>query len=313
MRFVTARASVIIAQSAITICPARSMPAEDMHMDGSSKWLVETDWLASHLKSPDIVVIDATLYLPTVPRDAYDEYRNAHIPGAVFFDIEELSDATNPMPHMLPSPEKFASRVKRLGIGDGTRVIAYDTQNMSSAARAWWMFRVMGHEDVAILNGGFSKWGKEDRPIETAEPPRRTERHFTIRKNSALVRDMADVMGLIGSDKVQIVDARSGPRFAGTEPEPREVPRLGHMPGAKNLPYTELIRPDGTFKSAEEIRATFAAHGVDPVQPVVASCGSGVTACVIAFALGQIGQQQAAVYDGSWTEWSFGNAPVTKA
>jgi thiosulfate/3-mercaptopyruvate sulfurtransferase len=282
-----------------------------MQMDGSSKWLVDTDWLASHLKSPDIVVIDATLYLPNVRRNAYDEYRNAHIPGALFFDIEELSDATNPMPHMLPSPEKFASRVKRMGIGDGTRVIAYDTQNMSSAARAWWMFRVMGHEDVAILDGGFSKWQREERPIETVEPPRRSERHFTVRKNSALVRDISDVKALIGTDRAQIVDARSAGRFAGAEPEPRDVPRLGHMPGARNLPYTDLIRPDGTFKSADEIRAAFAAHDIDVNRPVVASCGSGVTACVIAFALAQIGQRQAAVYDGSWTEWSSGDGPVT--
>jgi thiosulfate/3-mercaptopyruvate sulfurtransferase len=281
-------------------------------MDGSDKWLVETDWLAERLKAPDIVVIDATLYLPTTPRNAYEEYRNAHIPGAIFFDIEELSDATNPMPHMLPSPEKFASRVKQMGIGDGTRVIAYDTQNMSSAARAWWMFRVMGHDDVAILNGGLPKWRAENRPIETVEPPRRTERHFTIRKNSALVRDMSDVKGLIGSDKAQIVDARSAGRFAGTEPEPRNVPRVGHMPGAKNLPYTELIRADGTFKSAEEIAATLSAHDIDPNQPVVASCGSGVTACVIAFALTRLDKNHAAVYDGSWTEWSHGDGPVVK-
>lgn len=280
-------------------------------MDSPTNWLVDTDWLASHMKSPDIVVIDATLYLPNVSRNAYDEYRDAHIPGAIFFDIEELSDATNPMPHMLPSPEKFASRVKRMGIGDGTRVIAYDTQNMSSAARAWWMFRVMGHDDVAVLDGGFNKWRQENRPIENLEPPRRGERHFTIRKNSALVRDIGDVKALIGSDRAQIVDARSAGRFAGTDPEPRDVPRLGHMPGAKNLPYTDLIRADGTLKSAEEIRAAFQAQGVDVNRPVVASCGSGVTACVIAFALGQIGRPHAAVYDGSWTEWSFGDGPVT--
>ncbi len=281
-------------------------------MDGSRDWLVETEWLAAHLHAPDIVVIDATLYLPTTPRNAYEEYRNAHIPGAIFFDIEELSDATSPMPHMLPSPEKFASRVKAMGIGDGTRVIAYDTQNMSSAARAWWMFRVMGHDDVAILNGGFSKWRKENRPVETVEPPRRSERHFTVRKNSALVRDLYDVKTLIGSDRAQIVDARSAGRFAGAEREPRDVPRLGHMPGARNLPYTELIRPDGTFKSADEIRTAFGAHDIDPNRPVVASCGSGVTACVIAFALGQIGKTDTAVYDGSWTEWSFGDGPVVK-
>jgi thiosulfate/3-mercaptopyruvate sulfurtransferase len=283
-----------------------------MLMDGSSRWLVETEWLAAHLNAPDIVVIDATLYLPTTPRNAYEEYRNAHIPGAVYFDIEELSDATNPLPHMLPSPEKFASRVKAMGIGDGTRIIAYDTQNMSSAARAWWMFRVMGHDDVAILNGGFSKWRTENRPVETVEPPRRGERHFTIRKNAALVRDLNDVKTLLGSEKTQIVDARSAGRFAGTEPEPRDVPRLGHMPGAKNLPYTDLVRGDGTFKSADEIRAAFAAHDVDVNKPVVASCGSGVTACVIAFALAQLGKDHTAVYDGSWTEWSAADVPVTR-
>jgi thiosulfate/3-mercaptopyruvate sulfurtransferase len=281
-------------------------------MDGSSTWLVETDWLTEHLKAPDIVVIDATLYLPTVPRNAYEEYRNAHIPGALFFDIQDISDATSHLPHMLPSPEKFASRVKAMGIGDGTRVIAYDTQNMSSAARAWWMFRVMGHDDVAILNGGFSKWRKEGRPVETVEPPRRSERHFTIRRNGALVRDIDDVKGLIGSDKAQIVDVRSAGRFAGKEGEPRDVPRMGHMPGAFNLPYTELIRPDGTFKSADEIAAAFSAHSIDTSRPVVATCGSGVTACVIAFALGQIGRPDAAVYDGSWTEWSAGDGPVVQ-
>lgn len=279
-------------------------------MDGSKKWLVETDWLAERLNAPDIVVIDATLYLPTTPRNAYEEYRNAHIPGAVFFDIEELSDATNPLPHMLPSPEKFASRVKAMGIGDGTRVIAYDTQNMSSAARAWWMFRVMGHDDVAVLDGGFSKWRTENRPIETVEPPRRTERHFTVRRNGALVRDLMDMKALLGSSRVQIVDARSAGRFAGVEPEPREVPRQGHIPGSKNLPYTELINKDGTLKSAEELRAAFEARGIDINQPVVASCGSGVTACVIAFGLAQLGRPYAAVYDGSWVEWSAADVPV---
>lgn len=281
-------------------------------MEGSGKWLVETEWLAERLKAPDIVVIDATLYLPTTPRNAYEEYRNAHIPGAIYFDIEELSDVSNPMPHMLPAPEKFASRVKAMGIGDGTKVIAYDTQNMSSAARAWWMFRVMGHDDVAILNGGFSKWRKENRPIEMTEPPRRGERHFTIRRNGALVRDMSDVKALIGTDKAQIVDARSAGRFVGNEAEPRDVPRVGHMPGARNLAYTELIAPDGTFKSAEGLAEAFRAAGIDINRPVVASCGSGVTACVIAFALGQLGQPNAAVYDGSWTEWSHGDGPVVK-
>lgn len=279
-------------------------------MDYSQKWLVETDWLAEHLDAPGIVILDASFHLPNTGLNAHEEYRNAHIPGAIFFDIEEIADTTSSLPHMLPPPEKFSSRVRRMGIGDGMRVVIYDQQNLSGAARAWWMFRVMGYNDVAVLNGGFRKWCKENRPVETEEPPRRSERHFTARKNSGLVRDLDDIRNLLGSEAVQIVDARSAERFAGIDPEPREVPRLGHIPGAKNLPYREVTHKNGTLLPPSALKEVFRAHNIDLNKPVVASCGSGVTACVIALAMATMGYEQTPVYDGSWAEWSEADVPV---
>ena len=280
-----------------------------MHSPGH--WLVETDWLAEHLDAPDVVVLEATMHLPGVLRDAAAEFRESHIPGALFFDIEEISDTANPIPHMLPPPEKFSSRVRKMGIGDGMRVILYDRTNMSGAARAWWMFRVMGASDVAVLNGGFGKWQAEGRPVQSGEPRRRSERHFTARMNSGLVRDLDDMKSLIASGRMQILDARAPGRFAGKDPEPRNVPRLGHMPGAKNVPFNELLNPDGTMRSPDEIRALLSVRTVDLDKPAVASCGSGVTACVIALAYATIGNPTVAVYDGSWVEWSSAEgAPV---
>ncbi len=279
-------------------------------MPGLVHWLVETDWLATRLDAPDIVVLDATLHLPGAERDAAAEFRDAHIPGALLFDIEEISNSASPLPHMLPSPEKFSSRVRKMGIGDGTRIVIYDATNMSGAARAWWMFRVMGAKDVAVLNGGLTKWRAENRPVQSGEPRRRTERHFTARVNSGLVRDLSDMTRMLGNGAMQIVDARAAGRFAGTEPEPRAVPRLGHIPGAKNVPFANLLAEDGTMRPPEEIRAIFAKNGVDTMKPVVASCGSGVTACVIALSLATIGNETAAVYDGSWAEWSEADTPV---
>ena len=280
-------------------------------MQRAAQWLVETDWLANHLDAPDIIVLDATFHLPGSGRDAAREFSEAHIPGALFFDIEEISNAASPLPHMLPAPEKFSSRVRKMGIGDGMRVVVYDKTNMSGAARAWWMFRVMGFKDVAVLDGGLGKWQAEGRPVKSGEPRRRTERHFTARVNSALVRDLDDVMRVLNSGAMQIVDARAAGRFAGTDPEPRQVPRLGHIPGSKNVPFTGLLNPDGTMRAPEEIKAIFAANGVDSARPVVASCGSGVSACVIALALATTGNAAAAVYDGSWAEWSeASNTPV---
>ena len=272
-------------------------------MQHTTKWLVETDWLASRLDAPDLVVVDASLHLPSTGRDPKAEFRAAHIPGALYFDMDDISDEKNPLPHMLPSTTKFASRVKKMGIGDGTRVVAYDTEGLYSAARAWWMFRIMGHDDVAVLNGGLKKWKAEGRPLEEGEPRRRTERHFTPRFHAELVRDAAEVKALIGSKAAQIVDARAAGRFEGRDPDPRPGLRKGHIPGSRNVPFGSLLNPDGTLKNPVELQATFAKAGVDPQKPVVATCGSGVTAGVVALALALLGRPDAAVYDGSWVEW----------
>jgi thiosulfate/3-mercaptopyruvate sulfurtransferase len=280
--------------------------------DYSGKWLVETDWLAAHLNAPGLVVLDATMALPGQPGDPKSDYLEGHIPGAMFFDVEELSDTASPLPHMLPPPEKFASRMRKMGVGDGMRVVVYDAEGFYSAPRAWWMFRVMGCDDVAVLNGGLVKWRAEGRPMETDTPPKRTERHFTVRKNSALVRDIDDVRRALANGGPQIVDARGAPRFAGKMGEPRPVPRLGHIPGSRNVPFKSLSdEATGVLKSAAEIEGIFTNAGVDLSKPVVCSCGSGVTACVTALALAVTGREFVAVYDGSWAEWSAAaDAPV---
>jgi thiosulfate/3-mercaptopyruvate sulfurtransferase len=271
--------------------------------DGAAKWLVETQWLASHLDSPGLVVLDGSMHLPTSGRDAKAEYLAAHIPGALFFDIDDIADDRSPLPHMLPTADKFASRVKKMGIGDGMQVIAYDSEGLYSAARVWWMFRAMGHTDVRVLNGGLKKWKAEGRPLEDGEPRRRSERHFTATLNAELVRDVGDIRGLIASKAAQIVDARAAGRFEGTLPEPRKGLRSGHIPGSRNVPFASLLEADGTLKPATELEAIFAKAGVDTSRPVVASCGSGVTAGVVALALAVLGRADAAVYDGSWSEW----------
>ena len=271
--------------------------------ESPNRWIVETDWLAARLDAPDLVVLDGSLHLPTAKRNAREEYKGAHIPGAYFFDIDAISDKSNPLPHMLPSPVQYSSMMRKMGIGDGTRVIAYDSEGLYSAARVWWMFRTMGHEDVAVLNGGLKKWKAEGRPLEDLEPPTRTPRHFTARFNASLVRDRDDVKALIGHPKIQIVDARAAERFEGKAIEPRPGLRSGHIPSARSLPFGRLLQTDGTLKSAAELRRLFGEAGIDIDRPVVASCGSGVTAGVVAFALAQLGHPDAAVYDGSWSEW----------
>lgn len=264
--------------------------------------LVSTEWLAASLTAPDIRVVDASWYLPDAGRDAKAEYREAHIPGAVFFDIEDISDHESNLPHMLPSPEKFSSRVRRLGLGDGTRIVFYDGGPMYGAARAWWMFRTMGHQDVVVLDGGLSKWRAEGRALEDL-PPMPRERHFTARVNGLLVRDRHQILANLDSGREQVVDARSAARFAGAAPEPRPGLRAGHIPGSRNLPWDRLLRTDGTLRAPAEIEALFAEAGITAGRPVVTTCGSGMSAALLLFALARIGRRDVALYDGSWSEW----------
>jgi thiosulfate/3-mercaptopyruvate sulfurtransferase len=273
----------------------------------AKNWIVETDWLASHLTSPDLIILDGSWHLPTAGRNAKKEYLAEHIPGALFFDIDDLSDETSPLPHMLPSTVKFASRMKKMGVGDGARIVVYDTSGIFSAARVWWTFRAMGHQDVAVLNGGLKKWKAEGRELEEGPPPPRSERHYTPLQNTDILRDLDDMKALIGKAGAQIVDARSAARFEGRDPEPRPGLRSGHIPGSKNVPSSQLLNPDGTFKSPAELEALFKEAGIDAAKPVVTTCGSGVTASILALALAVLGQTNAAVYDGSWSEWGQDN------
>ena len=266
--------------------------------------MVSTAWLAERLDAPDIRVIDATWFMPNDPRDAKALYAERRIPGAIFFDIDEIADTSSDLPHMLPPPEKFASRMKKAGIGDGTRVIIYDNHGLMTAARVWWTFRVFGHEDVAVLDGGFPAWERAGYDIETGPPRARMERHFTPRVRHDLVRNLADVQRAIdGGNRTPILDARAAPRFKGEAPEPREGLRSGHMPGALNVPFQSLLDADGTMKNAGELGQLFDSAGLKPPAPPICSCGSGITAAVVARALARTGRWDAAIYDGSWTEW----------
>ena len=270
--------------------------------------LVSTEWLGRELGAPDLRVIDATIFLPSSGRSARAEYEAEHIPGAVFMDLDEIVDTANPAPHMLPPAHKFASRMQSLGLGDGNRFVVYDNSPLHSSARAWWMLKIFGAHYVSILDGGLPKWKAEGRPLEAGKPQVR-HGHFTPMLDAAAVADKASVMSLLGGGSHEIVDARPTARFAGEDPEPRPGVLPGHMPGAKNLPQSELFNHDNTWKQGNDLRAAFDTAGVDLSKPMVTTCGSGVTAAVLLFGAHLLGKDDVRLYDGSWSEW--GADPAT--
>ena len=272
-----------------------------MSSDNGFGLLVSTDWLLAHLSDPGVVVIDASWHMPAANRDGRREFLAGHIPGAAFFDLDAVSDQTSPLPHMLPSPEYFASAMGALGVSNDVRVVVYDSAGLFSAPRLWWMLRIFGHEHIAILDGGLPKWTAEGRPLDTGEA-HPAARVFTPHFNAAAVADVAQVRQALDTGSAQVLDARAAPRFLGQAPEPRAGLASGHMPGALNLPMTDLIS-DGRLKEPAALEAALAAIGVGADQPVITSCGSGVSAAVITLALARLGRPLGRLYDGSWTEW----------
>ena len=261
--------------------------------------LVSTAWLAENLGRQDLTVIDSSWFMPALGRDARKEYLAAHIPGARFLDIDEVADATNPAPHMLPSAEEFGSAMEKLGVSKDDRIVVYDNSPTRTAARGWFMFRHFGAPKVAILDGGFQKWLAEGRPTEKGKPTKRMARFEPVERASEVVSKRQINSGFA----MPMVDARGRARFQGTEADPRPGVASGHIPGARNLPYSDLYNQDGTLRSPDEIRRLFLAAGVDPEKPFVASCGSGVTANSLIFAARMLGNRDTRLYDGSWSEW----------
>jgi thiosulfate/3-mercaptopyruvate sulfurtransferase len=266
------------------------------------KWLVPTEWLAAHLGDPGVVVVDGSWHLPNSGHDGRAEYRQAHVPGAVFFDIDAIADRSNPLPHMLPTAEAFAKAVGELGIDEKQKIVVYDSVGLSSAPRVWWTFRVMGADDVVILDGGLPKWLAEKRATESGDVSRRPRR-FRATLDAGAVRSLEEIRAAV-QGALQVVDARPAARFLGEAPEPRSWVKSGHIPGSLNLPSTEIIA-EGKLKEPDEIRRAFEAAGVDLSKPIATSCGSGVNAATLSLALDMIGVGvgRTSLYDGSWTEW----------
>lgn len=263
--------------------------------------LVSTEWLAGELGAPDLRVVDATYFLPG-EGDAAALYDAGHIPGAVYMDLENLVDSTSDLPNTLPPAEKFASRMQSLGLGDGSRIVLYDQSPYRTAARAWWMLKLFGAHDVAILDGGLAKWKEEGRDLATGKEKLR-HRHYTVWKDEATLRRFDQMKDVVEFGKEQILDARSAARFTGAEPDPRPRTFAGHIPGSKNLPYKQLFNEDGTWKQGDDLRAAYDGAGIDLDKPVVMTCGSGITAAVLFFGAALLGAKQIALYDGSWSEW----------
>ena len=268
--------------------------------DGGHKHFVTTQWLADHLTAPDLFLVDASWHLPTLNRDAKAEYLAGHIPGAVHFDIDQISNKKSPLPHMLPDPIAFSSAMRAMGLGDGMRVVVYDSYGLFSAPRVWWTLRTFGVTDVTVLEGGLPAWKAEGRPLEDG-PVRKQPRHFTARLDHGAVASMEDVKKALASG-AQVVDARAADRFRGEAPEPRPGLKSGHMPGAKNLPWDQIIE-GGRLKPPAALAAAFKNAGLDLAKPILTTCGSGVSAAILSLALETAANRSAPVYDGSWAEW----------
>jgi thiosulfate/3-mercaptopyruvate sulfurtransferase len=265
--------------------------------------LVTTEWLAGELGKPDLVVFDATKYLPNEPKDGKTEFLRAHIPSARYFDIDQIADPDTDLPHMVPTPGRFAKLMGQLGVRNTSIIVFYDKKGLASAARGWWLMGLFGHDEAAVLDGGLPKWVREDRATEDGEPAEPTPQPFRPDYRAALLRGVGDMLRNVLTRSEQVLDARAAGRFSGAIPEPRAGMRSGHIPGSISLPYTDLLHADGTFRTPGEIRGRFEAAGVDGTKPLVTSCGSGVTACILTLGLRVAGFPEGAVYDGSWTEW----------
>jgi thiosulfate/3-mercaptopyruvate sulfurtransferase len=265
--------------------------------------LVTTEWLAAERGKPDLVIFDATKYLPNEDKDGKAEFLKAHIPGARYFDIDEIADPDTALPHMVPTPGRFEKLMAAMGVGNASRIVFYDQKGLASAARGWWLMGLFGHDRAAVLDGGLPKWVSEGRPIDAGASAIPAPQTFQAEFRATRLRGVGDLLHNVESQSELVLDARAAGRFTGATPEPRPGMRSGHIPGSANVPYTDLLHADGTFRSTSEVRARFANAGIDGSRPLVTSCGSGVTACILTLGLRLAGLPEGAVYDGSWTEW----------